>query len=55
MINFALGFDDAFIGISCIQHSRESCAVYDLDKCIEILVKRDGMTPDEAFEYIDFI
>ena len=54
MIKFALGFDDAFIGTSCMQHSREPCAVYDLDKCIQILVERDGMTPDEAYEYIDY-
>ena len=54
MIKFALGFDDAFIGTSCMQHSREPCAVYDLDKCIQILVERDGMTPDEAYEFIDY-
>jgi hypothetical protein len=29
-------------------------AVYDVDKMIETLVKRDGMTWEEAWEYFEF-
>jgi hypothetical protein len=28
--------------------------VYDLNKCIEVLVDRDGMSQEEAVEYMDF-
>ena len=47
------GFDDAFIGVS--QRINEPLlAVYSYDKMVEVLVVRDGMTEDEACEYIDF-
>ena len=29
-------------------------AVYDRQKCIEILMERDGMTDEEAVEYFDY-
>jgi len=29
-------------------------AVYDLDECVEILVRRDGMTHEEASEFLEF-
>ena len=44
------GFEEAFIG-SGTQFNKE-VAVYDRDKCIEILSK--DMTIDEAEEYFDF-
>ena len=28
--------------------------IYDLNKCIDILIKRDGMSQEEAMEYMDF-
>lgn len=47
------GFDDAFIGVS--QRINEPLlAVYSYDKMVEVLVVRDGMTEEEACEYIDF-
>lgn len=47
------GLDDAIIGIS------QSCATpdriaYDYDKCVEILMNRDGMGWEEAVEYLEF-
>lgn len=47
---FADGFDDALIGIDMFDYT----AVYDNDKCIEILMKDSKMTFDEAQEYFEF-
>jgi len=44
----ANGFDDAIIGLSV-----DGLFVYDIDDCVQILMK-DGMTNDEANEYMDF-
>ena len=46
------GFEDALLGFGT--RFNHSVAIYDLDKCVAILVERDGMTPDEAQEYLDF-
>ena len=49
------GFEEAFIGISYPwQNGHKPVAVYDLDKCIDILMKRDSMTENEAREFFDF-
>jgi hypothetical protein len=45
------GFEDAFIGYG-IQFNR-AIAVYDSEKCIQILIDRDGMSREEAIEYMD--
>lgn len=50
---FADGFDGAILGVA------ERCGspqvvVYDYDKCVDILVARDGMTEDEAIEWMGF-
>jgi len=49
---FADGFDEALIG-----HG-ERCglivALYDADKCIEILMNRDGMDDEEAWEFFSY-
>lgn len=50
-ILLADGFEEAFIGIG-YQFNRPM-AVYDTDKCFEILM-RDGMTEEEAREYFEF-
>ncbi len=42
------GFEDAIIGV-CGEK-----LVYSNDKCIEILMTRDGMSFDEAIEYFEF-
>ena len=50
---FADGFDGAILGAA------ERCGsplvvVYDYAKCCEILVSREGMTDDEAVEWMEF-
>jgi hypothetical protein len=47
------GFDKAFIGVG----HRSGCldvAVYDYDKCARILMKRDKMSLEDAYEFLDF-
>lgn len=47
------GFDEAFIGHS--QRINEPMlAVYSWEKMVDVCVKRDGMTYDEATEYIEY-
>jgi len=50
---FADGYDDAIIGLGMV-HTRKPVVVYDRQKCIETLVKRDGMSYDEAEEFFCF-
>lgn len=47
------GFDEAIIGIAsrCAMHE---VYAYDVDKMLDILMQRDGMTLEEAWEYFDF-
>lgn len=47
------GMDEAVIGMA-IRCGCPSLLIYDVDKCVEILVKRDGMTEEEASEYFYF-
>lgn len=47
------GFDEAFIGITR-RMSEPTVAVYDYDKCIAVLMERDGMGEDEARESFEF-
>jgi len=49
---FADGFEDAILGIGQ-QFSKPPVVVYDRNKCIKILVERDGMPPDEAEEFFE--
>jgi hypothetical protein len=50
------GFDGAILGICEFwgMDGRTNAVLYDRDKCIDILVKRDGMSHEEAEEYFDF-
>ena len=47
------GFDEALVGLA-----RRACqpalAIYSVPRCVDILVKRDGMSPEEANEYLEF-
>lgn len=45
------GFDDALIGYVTIYSN--TVALYDRDKCIEILIQRDKMSLQEAEEFFD--
>ena len=47
------GFDDAIIG-TMERFGMDPILAYDWDKCIDILVERDGMDREEAIEYMDF-
>lgn len=46
------GFNKAIIGFGG-QYGSCACWVYDIDRCIEILME-DGMTDTEAVEYFDY-
>lgn len=48
------GFEAALIGVSEAQPGRPPLAVYDYMKCAEILMERDGMSGEEAIEFLDF-
>jgi len=47
---FADGFDEALMGTDATSF----CAVYDYEKCLKILVDRDGMSREEAHEFMEF-
>ena len=47
------GFDSAVLGLSRGTLGAD-IAVYSIDRCIDILVKRDGMSEDEAVEFMNF-
>ena len=47
---FADGFDDAIMGYDAVGYR----VVYDYDKCMEVLQKRDGMTASESHEFMEF-
>ena len=52
MILKADGFDDAILGLGR-RCSQPDLLVYDVDKCVAILMK-DGMTDEEAMEYFEY-
>lgn len=52
-ILLADGFEQAFMGVAESFGSAPK-ACYDSNKCIDILVERDGMTLEEAVEYFEF-
>ena len=47
------GLDDAIIGVAT-RPNMEDVLAYDVDKIIEILMKRDGMSYEEAFEFYGY-
>jgi len=47
------GFEDAIIGL-CNQQYKGPFVAYDRAKCIDILMKRDGMTHEEAEEMFGY-
>ena len=49
---FADGFEGAYVGYAT--QFNKALAVYDYNLCVKILMDRDGMTDDEAIEYMDF-
>jgi len=47
------GLEAALVGYT-VNHHLAHVAVYDVNKCIEVLVDRDGMSHEEADEYLSF-
>lgn len=47
---FADGFDEALVGIDMSSY----VAVYDIEKCIDVLMQDTGMTPEESKEYFEY-
>jgi hypothetical protein len=52
-ILMADGFDEALLGYAQ-RVGQPAIAIYDREKCIELLVKRDGLSPEEADEHFEF-
>lgn len=48
------GLDEGLIGTAYRFGMAGQVALYDIDKCIEVFMNRDGMTEDEAREWMDF-
>lgn len=47
------GFEDAIIGLGSQQH-KGPFVIYDRARCIQILVDREGMSPEDAEEFFQF-
>jgi hypothetical protein len=47
------GFEAAIVGIA-ERCGQPALVVYDAWKCVEILIERDGMDPEEAMEFFQF-
>ena len=47
------GLDEAFIGVVNRHDLPAPIAVYDRDRCIDILVQRDGLSYDDAVEHFE--
>jgi hypothetical protein len=47
------GFEEAILGVA-ERCGKDPLVVYDADKCIGILMQRDGMEYDEAEEFFQF-
>lgn len=47
------GFDEAVIGMGN-QMPNDPVLIYDADKCIDILMTRDGMSGEEALEFFSY-
>jgi hypothetical protein len=52
-ILFADGWDEAFIGLTA-NHHHAIVAVYDYDRIIEIMMERDGVTYEDAEDFVGF-
>lgn len=53
---FADGFDAAIIGVALasLGNDNHSKVVYDYNKCVATLMKRDKMTHEDACEFLEF-
>jgi len=46
-------YEDAFIGVA-YNRDMDLVAVYSIERCLQVLVERDGMSEDEADEFFNF-
>ena len=46
------GFDDAIIGTAYVNSNQ--VVVYSSEQCVKILIDRDNMQEEEAYEYFEF-
>jgi hypothetical protein len=49
---YADGFEKAFVGLA--RQFNNVLAVYNYKACIDVLMMRDGMSEDEAVDYMEF-
>ena len=47
------GFDKGILGM-CVQFGSEPVVAYDFNKCVEIIMERDGMEREEAIDFMNF-
>ena len=47
------GYEDALVSIA-LRFNMQPVACYDIKKCIEILMNRDGMSQPEAVEWFEY-
>jgi hypothetical protein len=47
-------YDDAILGFVTNKDGERAHIVYSQEKCIEVLMNRDGMTYEEALEFFEF-
>ena len=52
MMLLADGYDGAFLGVG--RRCGFEYAIYDEEKCLEILVERDGMSREEAVDFFEY-
>jgi hypothetical protein len=50
---FADGFDDALVGVAR-RCGQPTLAVYDYERGVDVLMRRDGMDYEEAVEWMEF-
>lgn len=54
MILKADGFDEAIIGVTWDTNAQCHRMVYDIDVCLDILMKKDNMSEHDAIEFFEF-
>ena len=47
-------FEEAYLGYGQQWGMERAVAIYDSEKVVEILMERDGMTHEEAWEFFEF-
>ncbi len=52
MMLLADGYEGAFLGVG--RRNGFEYAIYDEEKCLEILMHRDGMSMDEAVDFFEY-